>query len=603
MSIKNTFTFLLILIALKSQAQNTWFKTYGTSESDIGNSIALTDDGGAVTLISVPRSGGAKVYPVLVRTNIRGEMVWRSFLLTDESSFFNKVKLTSDKGFILAGVQGPFGTGAARLILIKLNSEGKVLWSKIYDGLDATSALDISETREEDLIINGVYNSNIGYEGILILKTNKNGDPIWSKTYKGPYEVNPRAAVLMDNGDIAVVSETNSYGSSFIFTDALLLLTDKNGVPKWSKVFGVFYDDAPASIDKMGNDIIISGHSYFISTGYDIFTMRVNEKGDLKHSGFYHRTDDDKIRNIQVCKDGSIALFGDIGTFEERDVFLLKIKPDNKVDWAKSFPVNPQFTNYPAQGLQTSDGGYLITGDIRPPWGYRDAGLIKTDAAGALGCYNSNINFQEIDSALRQQDVTLFVSNVTMTPSNVIIDTTSVFFRVKIGCEYYPPIPEFSFESANDSCPNICVNFKDSSINFPETWEWYFEKGIPSNSNDSNPQNICFPKAGKYNVTLTITNESGKKTFTKTITLARKCPIKIPNVFTPNSDGINDVFQIDYLPEQFELQIFNRWGMEVFKTSDPETMWQGNENAGVYYYVLNLLEEGEVKKGTVTLIR
>ncbi len=74
----------------------------------------------------------------------------------------------------------------------------------------------------------------------------------------------------------------------------------------------------------------------------------------------------------------------------------------------------------------------------------------------------------------------------------------------------------------------------------------------------------------------------------------------LPNVFTPNGDGINDVFR-PYLPyqgvEKIGLTIFNRWGSMVFETSNPDINWNGKEqntnndcSEGVYFYVCDVYE-------------
>jgi gliding motility-associated-like protein len=93
----------------------------------------------------------------------------------------------------------------------------------------------------------------------------------------------------------------------------------------------------------------------------------------------------------------------------------------------------------------------------------------------------------------------------------------------------------------------------------------------------------------------------------------------LPNVFTPNSDGINDLFK-PYLPyqgvEKIGIKIFNRWGRKVFETSDPDINWNGKEqnsqndcSEGVYYYVCDVYElrlKGENIRqlhGSITLLR
>lgn len=85
--------------------------------------------------------------------------------------------------------------------------------------------------------------------------------------------------------------------------------------------------------------------------------------------------------------------------------------------------------------------------------------------------------------------------------------------------------------------------------------------------------------------------------------------LKIPNTFTPNGDGVNDYFEIRGL-ELFpahRLTIFNRWGNEVYKSSNYQNDWNGaGLGEGTYYYAFELrLHTGHVQtfKGFITLIR
>ncbi|HLG36068.1 MAG TPA: gliding motility-associated C-terminal domain-containing protein [Bacteroidia bacterium] len=81
------------------------------------------------------------------------------------------------------------------------------------------------------------------------------------------------------------------------------------------------------------------------------------------------------------------------------------------------------------------------------------------------------------------------------------------------------------------------------------------------------------------------------------------CQLPPPNIFTPNNDGINDAFIIVNLPPQSKLVVFNRWGSEVFSSSNYDNKWQGDNLAdGVYYYILKT-EKGETYKGYVQIFR
>ena len=96
--------------------------------------------------------------------------------------------------------------------------------------------------------------------------------------------------------------------------------------------------------------------------------------------------------------------------------------------------------------------------------------------------------------------------------------------------------------------------------------------------------------------------------------------MSIPNAFTPNHDGKNDVFYIlgnNEVQMVKSFQIFDRWGQAIFNTSntaanDPSYGWKGTvsggkeANSGTYVYVVNVeFKDGhtEVFKGTVVLVR
>ncbi len=82
-------------------------------------------------------------------------------------------------------------------------------------------------------------------------------------------------------------------------------------------------------------------------------------------------------------------------------------------------------------------------------------------------------------------------------------------------------------------------------------------------------------------------------------------PIEIPNVFTPNEDGINDIFKIKGIEhENWALSIYSRWGNLIFHTSDYQNNWNGeNADSGVYYYVLTNPAKSQIYKGTVRIIK
>ncbi len=118
--------------------------------------------------------------------------------------------------------------------------------------------------------------------------------------------------------------------------------------------------------------------------------------------------------------------------------------------------------------------------------------------------------------------------------------------------------------------------------------------------------------SGYHDIMLFASNNNGQCVDTAMIRILVRVPVRIPNVFTPNGDGLNDLFVIKGLETypDAELKIVNRWGNVVFKSQNASKFWNGNNNRGnslpvaTYYFELDLGEEGnKIFKGEVTLLR
>ena len=115
-------------------------------------------------------------------------------------------------------------------------------------------------------------------------------------------------------------------------------------------------------------------------------------------------------------------------------------------------------------------------------------------------------------------------------------------------------------------------------------------------------------------VTLIITDNQGcRDTTTQVFTMddyANLVNVEVPNVFTPNGDGQNDLFTLmtdAFLGPCTDMDIMNRWGESVFVSQGNNITWDGRNfsgepcTAGTYFYVVKVKDL--TFKGAVTLIR
>jgi gliding motility-associated-like protein len=145
-------------------------------------------------------------------------------------------------------------------------------------------------------------------------------------------------------------------------------------------------------------------------------------------------------------------------------------------------------------------------------------------------------------------------------------------------------------------------------------WMWNF--GDSTFSAAQNPSHT-YPEIGTYPVTLYSSNADGCiDSVTYFVIINDVLTVYIPNAFTPNADGINDIFNVfshGIDPKNFELLIFDRWGNKIFKTNDLYEGWNGAVNnhgdvvqEDVYVYRVNYRDmKGRKKKliGHVSMVK
>ncbi|MES2515247.1 MAG: gliding motility-associated C-terminal domain-containing protein [Bacteroidota bacterium] len=155
----------------------------------------------------------------------------------------------------------------------------------------------------------------------------------------------------------------------------------------------------------------------------------------------------------------------------------------------------------------------------------------------------------------------------------------------------------------------LVVDFTGSGV-VGSTYSWNFGDNTPISSNQ-NPGNTF--TTGTYTVTLTTTSGSCTATATVEIVVEDGLMLEIPNVFTPNGDGANDLFTINSTGvKEIALQIFNRWGEKLYEFTGAKASWDGlapnsmKVPEGTYFYFVKAIgfDDTEIEKhGTVNLFR
>ncbi len=172
------------------------------------------------------------------------------------------------------------------------------------------------------------------------------------------------------------------------------------------------------------------------------------------------------------------------------------------------------------------------------------------------------------------------------------------------------PVATFTYVTPGSTAP-VTINFGNTS-QLANSYLWQFSGGNPNvNTTVFSPTQTF--SSGTYTVVLIASNNGCTDTTQTVISVIDNSFIIMPNVFTPNADGVNEVFKAKLAGiETLNCTIFDRWGLKMFSYSEPLGFWDGRTTAGeqctdgVYFYVLEATSfDGKTfkLKGNVTLIK
>lgn len=173
------------------------------------------------------------------------------------------------------------------------------------------------------------------------------------------------------------------------------------------------------------------------------------------------------------------------------------------------------------------------------------------------------------------------------------------------------PVAAFDYTPEKPTVLNSTVLFYNNT-QFASSYQWSFGDGASSTA--SNPEHY-YPLVGTYPVTLIASNNGMCfDTLTIELQIREAYSFYVPEGFTPNGDGKNDVLQFKAISAQeISVTIFNRWGQLVFEDKGNPVSWNGSVNnggetvqKGSYVYIADVVDDWGKKhrlKGTVSVIK
>ena len=371
-------------------AQITFQKTFGGTNVDYAYSVQQNADDGYIIAGYTTSFGAGSRDVYLIRTDAKGSMLWTKTFGESNTDYAWTVQQTTDGGFIIGAHSGSFGAGSHDVYLIKCDANGEIVWTKVYGGSSADGAYSIQQTVDGGYIISAHVNSfGAGLHDVYLIKTDAQGDTLWTKIYGGSNEDRLRAVQQTTDGGYILVSETLSFGAGS--ADVYLVKTDSSGNLMWTKTYGGSAADYGYSVRQtLDEGYIIAGYTSSFGTGMsDVYLIRTDSIGDISWAKTYGGNSSDFGYSVRQTTDEGYIVAGYTESFGNAgDVYLLRTDSDGNLLWSQSYGGASNDRGWSVQ--QTTDGGYVIAGYSESfGAGDKDVYLIKTDEFGSSGCNES----------------------------------------------------------------------------------------------------------------------------------------------------------------------------------------------------------------------
>jgi uncharacterized delta-60 repeat protein len=357
---KNIFTILLIVVLpvlLFAQPDTLWTRTFGGGSC---YSVQQTTDGGYVLAGYTSSFSTARDFK-LVKTNANGDSIWSSTFGGSNNESCHSVQETIDGGYILGGERESVAYGDYDYWLVKTNANGDSLWSRSYGGSDDDHCWCVRQTSDGGYILAG-YTDSFGDDDAWLLKTNANGDSLWSRTFGGEdYEECMSVQQTTDGGYILAGSTMSSGAGA---SDFWLVKTNLNGYSLWSRTFGGSNYEWCNSVQQTADGgYILGGATMSFGSGdTDFWLVKTNINGDSLWSRTFGGSREDECYSVQQTSDGGYILGGVTESYGAggADFWLVKTDANGIENWNRTF--GGYMDDYCRSAQQTTDGGYVLAG-------------------------------------------------------------------------------------------------------------------------------------------------------------------------------------------------------------------------------------------------
>ncbi|MCK4928528.1 MAG: hypothetical protein KAR76_02225 [Methanosarcinales archaeon] len=374
--------FALLLLAPFAVSADTapraeWAIDLGGNREEIIHDVIQTTDGGYIA-VGMTRGMSSSDDVYVVKLSASGEVEWELNYGGTKKDFAKSIRQTSDGGYIVGGGTYSFNVGVVDFYILKLDSYGQLQWWQKLGGSQTDVCESIIETKDGGYMAAGQSWMNILDGNAYMVKLNSEGQVVWEKSIGGGLEDGAYDVQQTSDQGYIFTGYTRSAGDGSY--DVYVVKTDSSGNVKWTSTFGGNNDDQAFSLVQHRDGYVVAGHSKSNSALSDVYVVKLDLDGEKVWEKFYGAGDSiEEAQSIQKTTDSGYIIAGKTNqyTYGANDVYLLKLDRDGNEQWSQVF--GGENDDYGYSVVQSSDGSFIVAGQTKS-YGYGgNAYIIKTE--------------------------------------------------------------------------------------------------------------------------------------------------------------------------------------------------------------------------------
>ena len=259
-----------------------WGNEFGGFGNDIGLDAVLSKDGGVITVGSTDSFGRGGTDGWLVKVDSNGNLVWTVSYGGKSLDQFSSINKTMSGDYILSGSTQSQSSNEDMWVM-KIDENGDDIWEKTYGSIDDDYAVSIKEIPSGEFILVGQTKSSIRDNGfnILVSKLDSTGGELWSSEIRGKGDKIANSFSLLNDGKngFIIIGQLRIKGW---LSKILMIKMSQRGKVIWEKTYGGNYISYGSSVLDDGTGLVVMGNHDIDSNGNsEIIFFKTDYDGNI----------------------------------------------------------------------------------------------------------------------------------------------------------------------------------------------------------------------------------------------------------------------------------------------------------------------------------